>query len=108
MKALTGLLTRLGLLAWFCLILATSYGWASQQLTILHTSEHHGTVLPFAVSDTEWVGGMARRATVIQAIRRQEPSVLLVDSGDILIGTALSSWYRGEPDIFGWKYSAIV
>ena len=93
------MVTRPGVLAWSCLILATPYGWASQQLTILHTSEHHGTVLPLAVSDTKWVGGMARRATVIQAIRSEEPSVLLVDSGDILIGTALSSWFRGEPDI---------
>jgi 5'-nucleotidase/UDP-sugar diphosphatase len=45
------------------------------------------------------LGGLAGRAALIDRIRQEETPTLLVDSGDILIGTALSSFFRGEPDI---------
>lgn len=44
-------------------------------------------------------GGMAGRAALIAEVRKETGAVLLVDSGDILIGTALSSFFHGEPDI---------
>jgi 5'-nucleotidase len=72
---------------------------ADQTLTILHTSEHHGQVLPIEQQGQPNVGGVAGRATLIAQIRGDTPALLLVDSGDILIGTALSSFFRGEPDI---------
>jgi len=72
---------------------------AEQTLTILHTSEHHGQILPIERRGEPKVGGMAARATVIEQVRRETPALLLVDSGDILIGTAMSSFFRGEPDI---------
>ncbi|WP_447974415.1 bifunctional metallophosphatase/5'-nucleotidase [Nitrospira sp. Kam-Ns4a] len=70
-----------------------------ETLTILHSSEHHGAALPFGPRGQPKVGGLARRATLVEAVRHQADAVLLVDSGDILIGTALSSFFRGEPDI---------
>jgi len=73
--------------------------FADQTLTILHTSEHHGQTLPIEQREQPTVGGMAGRATLIAKVRGESPAVLLVDSGDILIGTALSSFFRGEPDI---------
>ncbi|MGQ0810366.1 MAG: bifunctional metallophosphatase/5'-nucleotidase [Nitrospiraceae bacterium] len=73
--------------------------FAQETLTILHSSEHHGTIQPIEERGQPKVGGMAGRATLIDAIRRDNAAVLLVDSGDILIGTALSSFFRGEPDI---------
>ncbi len=72
---------------------------AEQTLTILHTSEHHGTALPIEQRGKPKVGGMAGRATLIGSVRRETDAVLLVDSGDILIGTPLSSFFRGEPDV---------
>ncbi len=69
------------------------------RLTILHTSEHHGNVLPFETPAARGVGGMAARATLVAQIRKEAPNVLLLDSGDILMGTAMSSVFRGEPDI---------
>ena len=45
------------------------------------------------------VGGFSRRATIVEEVRREGAPVLVVDSGDILIGTAMSSWFRGVPDI---------
>ena len=72
---------------------------AARTLTILHTSEHHGTALPLERRGEKRVAGMAGRATLIASVRREAKAVLLVDSGDILIGSALSSFFRGEPDI---------
>ncbi len=68
-------------------------------LTILHTSEHHGTALPIERRGAPRVAGMAARATLVDSIRREVGDLLLVDSGDILIGSAMSSFFRGEPDI---------
>jgi 5'-nucleotidase len=72
---------------------------AQQTLTILHTSEHHGQVLPIERMGQKREGGMAARARVIADVRKAAQDVLLVDSGDLLIGTPMSSVFRGEPDI---------
>jgi len=73
--------------------------FAAETLVILHSSEHHGVALALEHSEDLRVGGLSRRATLIEEIRREGNPVLVVDSGDILIGTAFSSWFRGEPDI---------
>ena len=57
------------------------------QLVLLHTNDHHGTVLPTA----DGQAGLAERATFIQSVRKDNPNVLLVDAGDINTGTALST-----------------
>lgn len=87
-----------------CVAACMAIGWpigasAEQVLTILHTSEHHGQVLPVERMGVAREGGMAARATVIETIRKEQPVMLLLDSGDLLIGTPISSVFRGEPDI---------
>ena len=72
---------------------------ATERLVILHSSEHHGVALPLNPADDPRVGGLARRATLIEEIRNEGHPVLVVDSGDILVGTAFSSWFKGEPDV---------
>lgn len=90
----------LSCLAAFMVIVGWSYGASAEQvLTILHTSEHHGQVLPFERMGRPREGGMAARATLIERIRKEQPAVVVLDSGDLLIGTPLSSIFRGEPDI---------
>jgi 5'-nucleotidase/UDP-sugar diphosphatase len=81
------------------LILWGTHAFAADTLVILHSSEHHGVAFPLEQGEGASVGGLARRATIVEEIRGEGQPVLLVDSGDILIGTALSSWFRGEPDI---------
>jgi 5'-nucleotidase len=73
--------------------------WAEEVLTILHTSEHHGQVLPIEQMGRPREAGVAARATLIERIRKEQPAVLVLDSGDLLIGTPLSSIFRGEPDV---------
>ncbi len=72
---------------------------AQVALTILHTSEHQGTIQPIDQGAFTGQGGVARRATLIKQIRKEAEHLLVIDSGDLLIGTALSSVSRGEADI---------
>lgn len=72
---------------------------AQTTLTILYSSEHHGTLQPLEHGPFKNLGGVARRATLIEQVRKEVDHVLLVDTGDLLVGTALSSVFRGEPDI---------
>ena len=72
---------------------------AQLALTILHTSEHHGTLQPIDRGPFKGLGGVARRAALIEQVRKETRHVLLVDSGDLLVGTAMSSVFRGVPDI---------
>ena len=64
------------------------------ELILLHTNDHHGTVLP-----NNGRGGLAERATIVKIAKTAFPQVLLVDAGDINTGTALSNMFAAEPDI---------
>ena len=88
-------------LFWAALVcaLVLPQGVSAEQLTILHTSEHHGQVLPIERMGQKREAGMAARAHVMASVRKAEGAVLVVDSGDLLIGTPMSSVFRGEPDI---------
>ena len=55
------------------------------KLTIMHTSENHGHWEPF--TQTLVLGGIARRATLIQRIRAEGGNQLLLDAGDVSQGT---------------------
>ena len=64
------------------------------ELVLLHTNDHHGTVLP-----NDGRGGLAERAAFVKSVRAANPNVLLVDAGDINTGTALSNMFNAEVDI---------
>jgi 5'-nucleotidase/UDP-sugar diphosphatase len=68
------------------------------ELTLLHTNDHHGTVLP-----NNGRGGLAERAAYIQSVRAANPQVLLVDAGDINTGSALSNMFAAEPDFLAYN-----
>jgi len=67
------------------------------QITILHTTDLHATILPGTdYEGTKDVGGAARCATMIQKIRSERPNVLLVDAGDLYQGNALGYLTEGS------------
>ncbi|WP_347157907.1 metallophosphoesterase [Pontibacter chitinilyticus] len=70
----------------------------SIHLTILHTNDQHSRIDPMPNDGRKYggMGGMARRATLIQKVRQQEPNVLLLDSGDIWQGTPYFNFFKGE------------
>ena len=71
------------------------------KLTILHTNDVHSRIEPFPLNDPKWpgLGGVSRRATLIEKIRSVEPNVLLLDSGDIFQGTPYFNLYGGELEL---------
>jgi 5'-nucleotidase len=85
------------LIAGFGLTLS-SFETGSKHLTILHTNDVHSHIDPFSMSDPRNpnMGGVARRATLIESIREENPNVLLLDAGDIFQGTPYFNYYGGE------------
>lgn len=69
-----------------------------EKLTILHTNDTHSHIEPFPENDPKFpgMGGVARRAALIQKIREQEKNVLLVDAGDIFQGTPYFNYFGGK------------
>lgn len=70
----------------------------TRHLTVLHTNDVHSYIDPFAADHPKYPGkgGVARRAALIESIRRENPNVLLVDAGDIFQGTPYFNYYGGE------------
>ena len=70
----------------------------SKKITILHTNDVHSHIDPFGPDDGRNAnkGGVARRATLIEKIRQENPNTLLLDAGDIFQGTPYFNYYGGE------------
>src|SRR5687767_4516594 len=83
------------------LVLAGSDKKKTKKLIILHTNDMHSHIDPFAENDPKFPGkgGMAKRAAMIEEVRREDADVLLVDCGDIFQGTPYFNYYLGEPEI---------
>ncbi|UMB60626.1 metallophosphatase [Lutibacter sp. A80] len=69
-----------------------------KHITILHTNDTHSHIEPFPSDHykTPNQGGVARRATLIENIRKENPNTLLLDAGDIFQGTPFFNFYGGE------------
>jgi 5'-nucleotidase len=70
----------------------------TKKLTILHTNDVHSYIDPFPPTHPKNpnMGGVARRAALIETIRKENPNVLLLDAGDIFQGTPYFNYYGGE------------
>ncbi|MDT0557532.1 metallophosphatase [Ichthyenterobacterium sp. W332] len=75
-----------------------SFAPATRKITILHTNDVHSHIDPFGPDDGRNAnkGGVARRATLIANIRKENPNTLLLDAGDIFQGTPYFNYYGGE------------
>ncbi len=69
-----------------------------KHITILHTNDVHSHIDPFPNSHSLYanLGGIARRATLVESIRNENPNTLLFDAGDIFQGTPYFNFYGGE------------
>ena len=70
----------------------------TKKITILHTNDTHSHIDPFPIDHPKNpnMGGAARRAAIIESIRKEEKNVLLLDAGDIFQGTPYFNYYGGE------------
>jgi len=85
------------LLAIWLAFLATRLYARDVSITILHTCDLHGNVLPTESYEGKTnLGGIARCATAIRRVRAQTKNVLLLDAGDTLQGTAVSLLSDGQ------------
>ncbi|NRD23404.1 metallophosphoesterase [Winogradskyella litoriviva] len=75
-----------------------SFGSKTKKITILHTNDVHSHIDPFGPEDGRNAnkGGVARRATLVESIRQENPNTLLLDAGDIFQGTPYFNYYGGE------------
>lgn len=71
---------------------------AKKHLTILHTNDVHSHIDPFPSGHHRFpnLGGVSRRASLIGAIRQENPNTLVLDAGDIFQGTPYFNFYGGE------------
>jgi 5'-nucleotidase len=69
-----------------------------KKITILHTNDVHSHIDAFGPEDGRNAnkGGVARRASLIETIRNENPNTLLLDAGDIFQGTPYFNYYGGE------------
>jgi 5'-nucleotidase len=70
----------------------------SSHITILHTNDTHSHIEPFDASHYRYAnrGGVAKRATLVEQIRKENENTLLLDAGDIFQGTPYFNYYKGE------------
>ncbi len=89
-----GIWLRFGLLV--AVLLLGGCGRAEQRtrpLTILHTNDLHARFLP----DARGRGGFAQLATAIRREKRKAAAAIVLDDGDIVQGSPVSSIYEGVP-----------
>jgi 5'-nucleotidase / UDP-sugar diphosphatase len=81
-------------------------------ISILHTTDLHGHILPTTGYDgAADVGGLARCVTQLRRWRRENPNNLLIDIGDVYQGTDVALRTRGAlmVDLFNYlKFDAWV
>lgn len=67
-------------------------------ITVLHTNDTHSQIDPILENDKTYAGkgGVARRATLVKHVRKENPNTLMIDAGDVLQGTAYFNFYKGE------------
>ena len=69
-----------------------------KHITILHTNDTHSQIEPFANNHHSYAsqGGVARRAIMVEQVRKENPNTLLLDAGDIFQGTPYFNYFGGE------------
>ncbi|WP_372367246.1 bifunctional UDP-sugar hydrolase/5'-nucleotidase [Candidatus Uabimicrobium sp. HlEnr_7] len=87
-----------------CFVLTVTFAQdKNTEITILHTNDCHGHVLPFDIANQESVGGISPRMTYVKKIRKQiaekNQHLLLLDAGDLNTGDPFSDMLKGEPAI---------
>ncbi len=72
-----------------------------KHITILHTNDVHSHIETFPPDHPKYPnqGGVARRFTLIEKIRSENPHTLLLDAGDIFQGTPYFNFYGGEIEL---------
>ncbi len=73
----------------------------TKRITILHTNDTHSHLDTFPQTDAKFPnqGGAAKRATIFNKIKNENPHTLILDAGDMFQGTPYFNYYGGELEI---------
>lgn len=90
------------------LLKAANKNSTGKKITILHTNDTHSNIDPFPANHPKFpgMGGVAKRAALIEKIRKEEENVVLLDSGDIFQGTPYFNTFKGELEMKLMSYMA--
>ncbi len=101
-------------------LLASSGVMASEKqvknstLTVLHTNDTHSRLDPFPKGSgyRSGMGGVSRRATLVNMLRKKHPNSLLLDAGDVFQGTPYFNFYEGRLEyetmsMIGYDYGTL-
>ena len=76
---------------------------AQKKLVILHTNDTHSCIMPLNpnLADTAMAdrGGYLRRVAMIKEERKQDPDLLLFDSGDFSQGSPYYTLFKGDVEV---------
>lgn len=75
--------------------------FSQKELVILHTNDTHSRIEPLPENDRSFPdqGGVIRRASYIDQVRKENKNVLLFDAGDFLQGTPYFNLFKGEVEV---------
>ena len=95
---------RLHLIIYIALLASmTAVAKNHKQLVILHTNDTHSCIMPLNENldnkDLAGRGGFLRRINMIKEERKQNPDLLLFDSGDFCQGSGYYTIFKGEVEI---------
>lgn len=84
-----------------------------EHICILHTNDVHSHIEPFPNNHPKYpgMGGVAKRAKLINQIRSEVEHTLLLDAGDMFQGTPYFNYYGGELEfklMNAMKYDAVT
>ncbi|MDD2247049.1 MAG: metallophosphoesterase [Proteiniphilum sp.] len=84
-----------------------------KSIVILHTNDTHSRIEPLPESDrtAPGKGGVERRASFVEQVRKENNNVLLLDAGDFLQGTPYFNLFKGQVEIGAMnlmKYDAVT
>ena len=68
------------------------------KLSVLYTNDQHSRIEPFPANDPKYAGegGFAKRASIIESVKKQDDHVLVLDAGDVFQGTTYFNYFHGE------------
>ncbi len=84
-------------LAFFVFFVPSFAAPQKSYLTILHTNDTHSTLFPYGPRDS-W-GGIARLSSLVKELKGRRQNVLVLNSGDVFVGTFEFNKYLGYPEL---------
>lgn len=96
----------------FCLMcFGLTPSWAAESLSIIYSGNLDGELEPCGCSAEGNFGGIKRRATMLQELRKKDPSVVILSAGGLLSTDGPGDRLKGEYILKGFAtldYDAIA